>query len=180
MPPLCSFASLIISIHAPLAGSDCSARSHKFGNFDFNPRSPRGERLPAAVKCTALDHFNPRSPRGERHVAVSAFHRPLKISIHAPLAGSDQTAHGAGNKGLYFNPRSPRGERPDGTELRSMLFSISIHAPLAGSDVKGQLAQAQRENFNPRGLMLKVVKNFNPRSPRGERPLPPLRVFIKF
>ena len=78
-----------------------------------------------------------------------------------------------------FNPRSPRGERPRNspawlttTRFQSTLPSrgatksveqsaqtdcISIHAPLAGSDGGGQLSPSPPYNFNPR-------------SPRGERP----------
>ena len=78
------------------------------------------------------------------------------ISIHAPLAGSDQ-----------------RG--PD----RAHGCSISIHAPLAGSDYAMAFASLERETisihaplagsdiyFN--GLIC-YKGDFNPRSPRGER-----------
>ena len=78
----------------------------------FNPRSPCGERLilkilsgwrfvfqstlplrgatdrsSSAAPCTC--HFNPRSPCGERLAGQPAQRRCRRISIHAPLAGSD-------------------------------------------------------------------------------------------
>ena len=55
-----------ISIHAPLAGSDCKLHAHAKRQKDFNPRSPRGERLIDAATLVASAYFNPRSPRGER------------------------------------------------------------------------------------------------------------------
>ena len=58
--------TLAISIHAPLAGSDCCGRrGHQHGQ-DFNPRSPRGERLLLPPSLPLVGYFNPRSPRGER------------------------------------------------------------------------------------------------------------------
>ena len=83
--------------------------------------------------------------------------------------------------GVYFNPRSPCGERPKplspssahtkfqstlpvwGATLcisgRRYVFVISIHAPRVGSD-------GQVDIFPVR------IRNFNPRSPCGERPIP--------
>ncbi len=146
-----------ISIHAPLAESDYSSVSMSTLSVNFNPRSPRGERLaerdyentkiiisihaPLAESDVQISnltptpaYFNPRSPRGER------------------LVGDDDS----GKEILDFNPRSPRGERQTTdcqtdiqSEFQSTLPSrratlpagftgrkeiISIHAPLAESD----------------------------------------------
>ena len=57
----------MISIHAPLAGSDVL---HLVYNKDNK-------------------NFYPRSPRGERQVLVKMIITIQNISIHAPLAGSD-------------------------------------------------------------------------------------------
>ena len=81
----------IISIHAPLAESDRIARR----------RSRR-----------RIYDFNPRSPCGERQVGEVLESPAARISIHAPLAGSDADALHVG-----------LGE------------VISIHAPLAESDL---------------------------------------------
>ena len=60
-------ACRIISIHAPLAGSDASAAQLLFVCAHFYPRSPRGERPPRAwAPPSRRSHFYPRSPRGER------------------------------------------------------------------------------------------------------------------
>ena len=102
----------MISIHAPLTGSDCSSGWHTNRTTDFNPRSPYGER-----RC----HHSSR-----RH--------DFLISIHAPLTGSDgaddnlfvgwnrfqSTLPLRGATAAFpalsissgnFNPRSPYGER---------------------------------------------------------------------
>ena len=145
----------MISIHAPLTGSD--------GKLDFldqippyfNPRSPYGERPTGRKFRYSRPDFNPRSPYGERH-------------IYKPLIRTSQN----------FNPRSPYGERliprRRGTNqstfqstlpLRGATYTlrawstihyISIHAPLTGSDQSGAV-------FRFLGL------HFNPRSPYGER-----------
>ena len=80
----------------------------------------------------------------------------MPISIHAPLAGSDDSKLSSFVPRRYFNPRSPRRERhcyqlpirtcykfqstlpsQGATELNLLAPiqpEISIHAPLAGSD----------------------------------------------
>ena len=57
--------------------------------YNFNPRSPRGERPNRYTKCGEFKNFNPRSPRGERRLR------------DIPNCGDTYN----------FNPRSPRGER---------------------------------------------------------------------
>ena len=125
----------------------------------------------------------------------------MMISIHAPRGGSDKTVRPNRFQGRHFNPRSPWGERlgrispvhmlglfqstlPVGgaTQLRPdhhIRQDISIHAPRGGSDkYEGQPHQLYRD-FNPRSpwgerlnpiLRSTAISNFNPRSPWGERP----------
>ena len=79
----------LISIRAPLAGSDVCNGDIFQNNVYFNPRSPCGER-PSLRLITAYGlHFNPRSPCGER-------------LLRRPRTGGPS----------HFNPRSPCGERP--------------------------------------------------------------------
>ncbi len=146
----------VISIHAPLAGSDASLwmSHHLWSHFNprspcgerrgrkrvttctvyFNPRSPCGERRKPTGNRKCNRNFNPRSPCGERqeHTAASLGHS--EISIHAPLAGSDRRWGLTPRVLLDFNPRSPCGERLIAVPRVSNLLGISIHAPLAGSD----------------------------------------------
>ena len=100
------------------------------------------------------------------------------ISIHAPRTGSDRCIGGKSGLAINFNPRSPHGERPEpeppaasrqqfqstlpargatfSEEEAAAYIMISIHAPRTGSD------DAKEEGRQDR-------RNFNPRSPHGER-----------
>ena len=82
---LCAF---LISIHAPRVGSDSRSRSPHTRRYNFNPRSPRGERPQARTRWCSY-----------------------RISIHAPRVGSDSRDLRFSLSFIYFNPRSPRGER---------------------------------------------------------------------
>ena len=116
------------------------------------------------------------------------------ISIHAPRVGSDDIAEQCYNIAkLNFNPRSPCGERPSDTTVSGRQSSrfqstlpvwgathisfgsrqgglISIHAPRVGSDVNSDTGQRIAN------------RNFNPRSPCGERQaiLTSLRAMVIF
>ena len=171
-----------ISIHAPLTGSDPHVEMGVRGNWDFNPRSPYGERqIDYLLSMVPMD-FNPRSPYGERQLYPELFDTekrfqstlPLRgatfypvfnaiahvISIHAPLTGSDRTFRMHLSPAPNFNPRSPYGERRYRVSRSITDIRISIHAPLTGSDLLQPLPEPVRPHFNPR-------------SPYGERP--PLR-----
>jgi len=80
----------------------------------------------------------------------------LEISIHAPHAGSDLIPNGLIQEDSKFQSTLPtRGATfPMSPEIR--VFRISIHAPHAGSDLKGDKGDPGERDFNPR-------------SPRGER-----------
>ena len=71
---LCCLELCIISIHALLTESDrCRGQSALY-RYDFNPRSPHGERPANTVlHLTTRRDFNPRSPHGERPPAPSTW-----------------------------------------------------------------------------------------------------------
>ena len=148
---------IVISIHAPREGSDSEPVLLPQCAPAFQST------LPEKGATLAVD-FNPGASG---------------ISIHAPREGSDfrrlRQRHPVG----HFNPRSPRRERlyvradrETGVGFQSTLpekgathrnfaaqfkAGISIHAPREGSDF--------HLSFPPTTL-----SNFNPRSPRRERP----------
>ena len=146
-----------ISIHAPRAGSDATDDIDRFCCLYFNPRSPCGER--------PLDALPAR--------------RAESISIHAPRAGSDDYTAIRQLLRRNFNPRSPCGERPLSAEAAADILAISIHAPRAGSDLSQAAEEMKRGRFQStlpvrgatRAPQLNYIakKDFNPRSPCGER-----------
>ena len=148
----------VISIHTPLAGSDCGGLYARHTECrHFNPHSPCGERPTAAADPTIPSGFQSTLPlRGATAFEMSilflpsiSIHTPLAgsdifaavcfavnlISIHTPLAGSDQQSLNSDARMDYFNPHSPCGERPTDSNLLLSNYQISIHTPLAGSDV---------------------------------------------
>ena len=180
-----------ISIHAPRVGSDTPHNSLFWVHQHFNPRSPCGERRCALAQPLYMSTISIHAPRVGSDLALFVGTLAIIISIHAPRVGSD-----------FFL-------------LKNCVYSISIsiHAPRVGSDLMmytspscvvlfqstlpvwgatgwgtGQL-QGKR-NFNPRspcgerrrgwGSCNCTPANFNPRSPCGERQTtlqqPPYRV----
>ena len=100
-----------ISIHALREESDVSDMITSSDAYNFNPRSPRGERRGFAVNDVQHVYFNPRSPRGERLRQKQHKIYLSKISIHALREESDSTCVSSFPIIANFNPRSPRGER---------------------------------------------------------------------
>ena len=190
----------VISIHTPLAGSDAALRkcwrslifqstlplrgATRPDNWTiwptgyFNPHSPCGERR--GWRCRSREggcNFNPHSPCGERR-GLAEMLEVLDISIHTPLAGSDQTRQLDDLADRVFQSTLPlRGATwtcstsTTSTSFQSTLplrgatghchtllsgHAISIHTPLAGSDAC--LSHT-----------LPASANFNPHSPCGER-----------
>ena len=191
----------LISIHAPRTGSDADIHVlHPFLIY-FNPRSPHGERpfrLYFRGNRLGISIHAPRTGSDWRfaHVVNSD-----NISIHAPRTGSDSSPRFPAESTAYFNPRSPHGERPADAQQHDHKAWISIHAPRTGSDLNsirwhGLLALFQStlpargatptryasprgyRDFNPRSphgerhnllISPSFIANFNPRSPHGER-----------
>ncbi len=87
---------------------------------------------------------------------------------------------------MHFNPRSPWGERPVFSDSCAKTSIISIHAPRGGSDFWVLIMLQPKRVFQstlPVGGATVVVavvakhgRNFNPRSPWGERPQPVFRL----
>ena len=177
----CAFQSPEISIHAPRMGSDPAPSRPAPTPRYFNPRSPDGERrIPACRPCRAR-YFNPRSPDGERPGSVSRLmqskwnsnprspdgERLIRtclagftpdISIHAPRMGSDAFEHIPAGSAAKFQSTLPgwgataaKREAKDAQEFQSTL-------PGWGATVAT-------------GVDTIAYKDFNPRSPDGERRL---------
>ena len=126
-------------------------------SFDFNPRSPCGERRAVRSCCFLALNFNPRSPCGERHACMHILPNGKGFQSALPLRGATPWPICQKPASRYFNPRSPCGERRGRNcsgIIRPLIFQsalplrgatkrarkmpwrhrISIRAPLAGSD----------------------------------------------
>ena len=101
-------------------------------------------------------NFNPRSPYGERLSRTVFWRQYQRISIHAPLTGSDlKTAVTSQFTSLFQSTLPLRGATKE-VSTQDVAVTISIHAPLTGSD-KSSAGGQKRPIY------------FNPRSPYGER-----------
>ena len=120
-------SGISISIHAPLTGSDyCHIFLVDLIAY-FNPRSPHRERLNAIMTRLATDTFQSTLPSQGATDNLKLGYGGTKISIHAPLTGSDARV------------------------ATEMVFStISIHAPLTGSDYCHIFLVDLIAYFNPR------------------------------
>ena len=145
-----------ISTHAPRTGSDLMLSGYFYSHYNFNPRSPHGERLKGSSSAKGRRNFNPRSPHGERHDKDDPNGWKMEISTHAPRTGSDSRCTWKKNRESGFQPTLP---------ARGATFCTPCPA-IANND------------FNPRsphGERLAIRhschrgQNFNPRSPHGER-----------
>ena len=185
----------------PARGATAGSSSFRRASLNFNPRSPHGERRARFACRPRGSDFNPRSPHGERREKKTGWVPAETISIHAPRTGSDNQAPGAPRRNGDFNPRSPHGERQQSRQrpasrqqFQSTLPArgatagsagggdstpISIHAPRTGSDDGRRRTSAATKDFNPRSphgerpLQAAAFQRrhyFNPRSPHGERP----------
>ena len=101
----------MISIHAPLAGSDTAGDSKPSETRDFNPRSPCGERPDSTLTNLTVSGISIHAPLAGSDVPSSMAFIASSISIHAPLAGSDNQPALSAMDHYHFNPRSPCGER---------------------------------------------------------------------
>ena len=154
-----SLRKRIISIHAPLTGSDLRTFFGVWENVHFNPRSPYGERQ------------QPDLPglRGERFQST------------LPLRGATWSRRKAPLRGKNFNPRSPYGERlkPDTDNLQKLLFqsTLPLRGATAGLATSPDATPGFQSTLPLRGAtkMARATAictcNFNPRSPYGERHL---------
>ena len=122
--------------------------------------------------------FNPRSPHGERHLFQFSGGGADIISIHAPRTGSDSSTFASTVVMSDFNPRSPHGERhaPRCADGRVCKFQSTLPARGAtGYRVRRNRARTFQSTLPARGATItpspppRPPRDFNPRSPHGER-----------
>ena len=154
--PYFLFRSQIISIHAPLTGSDMYVITVWIAPNRFQSTLP----LRGATIRTGLHFFGRRisihAPlTGSDRSRFWPFRRNF-ISIHAPLTGSDLYKLSLFRGLQHFNPRSPYGERPRHYAMEANCHLFQSTLPLRGATLSHIIPTSS-------------TKNFNPRSPYGER-----------
>ena len=101
----------LISIHAPREGGDLVVNTVDSLKRDFNPRPPRGGRLPVVLHLLRYGHFNPRPPRGGRPQLVYTVTTLLQFQSTPPARGATAAGQSLRRCIFNFNPRPPRGGR---------------------------------------------------------------------
>ena len=132
------------------------------------------------MALTSLAHFNPRSPHGERHEVLATGKMTIKeFQPTLPARGATSRTPRTLLQSQHFNPRSPHGERRAYACAAAFRRAISTHAPRTGSDSAAAGSPNRQTRFQPtlpaRGatsaesVTRRRSRNFNPRSPHGER-----------
>ena len=144
-----------ISIHAPRTGSDDNLQS-------------------VCVIC----HISIHAPRtgSDGEIMHTGFLGTFQSTL--PARGATRV-YASPLRRMHFNPRSPHGERLLLPDAPAVADGISIHAPRTGSDRRRDAAVAHLLSISihaprtgsdqPQAGLWRHTKDFNPRSPHGER-----------
>ena len=147
--------------------------------FDFNPRSPHGERREAAAALRRGAEFQSTLPARGATLVFVALCGTLSFQSTLPARGATEHGSQISLHISHFNPRSPHGERRHTARLNMLLSIISIHAPRTGSDGTAYITNGRAfsisihaprtgSDWADRGDNRRLW-DFNPRSPHGER-----------
>ena len=115
--------------------------------YDFNPRSPRGERHPQSLDVWHLSQFQSTLPARGATLRQAFQIQKLYISIHAPREGSDSTVKTCSNdrikrstlrephffpaKNAYFSPNSSMCATTSRTKNQRIIVSFGSYPGLA-------------------------------------------------
>ena len=114
--------------------------------MDFNPRSPRRERQDGAFLILMLPSFQSTLPSQGATSVVFQIQFVVKISIHAPLAGSDQNPLDC-VQNVTISIHAPLAGSDVIVCVALYIAIISIHAPLAGSDKERRRKGQHKHRF---------------------------------
>ena len=122
--------------------------------------APRGGSDVRNFVCSVLPllYFNPRSPRGERLDEVLPGDTFEIFQSTLPAGGATSRLKSCEEASDCISIHAPRGGSDLPFRAYCLIWNISIHAPRGGSDQHLLI-------FCPFPSL-----DFNPRSPRGERP----------
>ena len=164
----------------PVGGATLDGLLRLVRAWYFNPRSPWGERLQQHPGLRVLQDISIHAPRGGSDRQYGDHSRHGDISIHAPRGGSDANLVFSAKLIAEFQSTLPVGGATLSGPAWRTVRPISIHAPRGGSDQATSSAicardkeisiHAPRGGSDPKPLRPQPNnKNFNPRSPWGER-----------
>ena len=144
-----------ISTHTPHAGSDTSRPRRSASACHFNSHSPCGERYFCGLPPPCVGRFQLTLPMRGAIADKAETRAKLRISTHAPHAGSDtnethgdirsmistHAPHAGSDKEMlnrwlnrrYFNSRSPCGERCVSSARRSVISRFQLTLPMRGA-----------------------------------------------
>ncbi len=174
---LFKFISIVISIHAPLTGSDSTKALANAFLSDFNPRSPHRERQKKFIEDATKLLFQSTLPSQGATDSNLSVAQILEFQSTLPSQGATKSAQRIGCRCRISIHAPLTGSDIVGHALNGPFF-ISIHAPLTGSDLAAAEFQAA---FNisihapltgsDDAWIATTHKaiNFNPRSPHRER-----------
>ena len=119
-----------VSIHAPAGGA--TLLKDKFTpRYKFQSTLPRGERLPAFLRCLLPLMFQSTLPRGERHTGRDNINERAAFQSTLPR-GERPLDIISGALRFSFNPRS-RGGSDLCCIVSPLCRMVSIHAPAGGA-----------------------------------------------
>ena len=119
----------------PARGATNPCQTAKHHQLLFQSTLPARGATISRYGCTSKAiNFNPRSPRGERLAREWAGNFSDKFQSTLPARGATSYTVKKLTDATNFNPRSPRGERPAQAPVKPLVALISIHAPREGSD----------------------------------------------
>ena len=154
----------------PVQGTPPPISGRRLKTSSFNPRAPCGAGRKWGGIPTGITQFQSTHPVGARQQRADICGHPLRISIHLPRVGQDQSAHHAGLRRRGFNPRAPRGRdtySPFGPMFRQIFqptcpvgrdddsagfrvkVVISIHAPRRARRRMARRSTSLSMDFNP-------------------------------
>ena len=170
-----------ISIHAPRAGSDGLRDGADDQRRKFQSTLPVRGATSRRQARRSTSRFQSTLPVRGATTSLFDCRTPIHISIHAPRAGSDSIALLRSVLLQTISIHAPRAGSDCMVKMTTSGFDISIHAPRAGSDAYCRKALRLVGGFQSTlpvrgatgntGLPGTNAKNFNPRSPCGERRL---------
>ena len=179
-----------ISIHAPREGCDSSWLLSRASFIPyFNPRTPRGVRLLGGVDHLMEDLISIHAPReGCDHRRRLRLRPQAAISIHAPREGCDGICEFLGVAWRDISIHAPReGCDSERTILIFFCYLFQSTHPARGATIQSWLNGTMllfQSTHPARGatrcaiIGCRALENFNPRTPRGVRPVHSQRAML--